>query len=347
MLKEKLCLHMKTLVIDGRLWNSSSGIGSFLDAILKVFEKKNRFSIRLLCYASEQKKSPFPTIVMKSALYTLHEQIELKQKIPKCTLFWSPHINVPLFSIKAEKRMATIHDTYHLEKLASSFWFKKKGAKMLYRTASLRSDYLTTISTFSERRIRHFFPQTKAPLKVIPLGPKAIFYPRGGEGSVQKKYALPKEYLLLVTNFKEHKNVERMLEAAEGILPCVIVGGPAKKEGYHLGNVSDEELAFLYSNAKGLLFASLYEGFGLPPLEAMACKCPVIISNEASLPEVCGEAAERVDAYSVPSIRRGILNILHEVAYREELIEKGYQLASKRKLEDSAEEFYTFISEIL
>ena len=94
-----------------------------------------------------------------------------------------------------------------------------------------------------------------------------------------------------------------------------------------LGYVPGEDVPHLYSEAVALVHASLYEGFGLPPLEAMACGCPVIASVAASLPETCGNAAYYVDPYDVDGIAAGIHQILSDSDLRNTLIQKGSERA--------------------
>jgi glycosyltransferase involved in cell wall biosynthesis len=103
-----------------------------------------------------------------------------------------------------------------------------------------------------------------------------------------------------------------------------------------VGYPDDNQLVELYRNAALLSFPSFYEGFGLPPLEAMACGCPVVVSNVASLPEVCGDAAYYVDPYNVESIAEGMYKVLTDEALRQGLIEKGFARARFFSWEKSA-----------
>ena len=95
------------------------------------------------------------------------------------------------------------------------------------------------------------------------------------------------------------------------------------------------------------IYPSLYEGFGLPPLEAMACGCPVVVSNVASLPEVCGDAAYYVDPYSVESIAEGIIKVLTDDSLKQSLIRKGLERAKLFSWEKSAQEHIQIFEEAL
>ena len=112
-----------------------------------------------------------------------------------------------------------------------------------------------------------------------------------------------------------------------------------------LGRVNDSELVELYSNAIAFLFPSLYEGFGIPVLEAQACKCPVIASNVASLPEVLGDSADLVDPHSVEDWVQAISNIVTNSDYRNKLIESGCHNIERFSWKFSANKVFDFASE--
>lgn len=110
--------------------------------------------------------------------------------------------------------------------------------------------------------------------------------------------------------------------------------------------VPQEDLPYLYSAARCLVYPSLYEGFGLPPLEAMACGCPVITSNTSSLPEVVGDAGVMINPHSIEEIAKAIDMVLSNENLRKEMIEKGLKQAQKFSWRKTAEEIYKVIKEI-
>jgi glycosyltransferase involved in cell wall biosynthesis len=114
----------------------------------------------------------------------------------------------------------------------------------------------------------------------------------------------------------------------------------------HIGYLPDAELPALYSSATVLAFPSLYEGFGMPALEAMACGTPVVAANRSSLPEVCGDAALLVDPFNSESIAVGIDRVLNDEVTRNELIERGFRRARKFRWRDSAEQTLAFLRSI-
>jgi glycosyltransferase involved in cell wall biosynthesis len=184
----------------------------------------------------------------------------------------------------------------------------------------------------------------------------------------KKKSPLPGSYILYVGNVKPHKNLNSLIEAFEHIkdqIPhrLVVVG---KKEGFitadnditlkaekledrvhFTGFVNDDLLKQFTVHADAMVFPSLYEGFGLPPLEAMAVGCPVLASEAASIPEVCGEAAIYFDPQNPQEIGGKVVSFLKNIPKREELIVKGKNRAQKFSWEKCAEQTLLVLKEEL
>lgn len=179
---------------------------------------------------------------------------------------------------------------------------------------------------------------------------------------IQKRYNLPERFVLYVGDVTWNKNLPRLLEAVKQInLPLVMVGKALVSEDYdrtnpwnddlvkvqqeaeantnviRLGFVSNEDLVGIYNMATVFIMPSLYEGFGLPVLEAMASGCPVITTKEGSLPEVAGEAALYVDAYSTESIAEGLKKVFNDENLRKELSKKGLKRAAEFSWKKTAE----------
>ena len=158
------------------------------------------------------------------------------------------------------------------------------------------------------------------------------------------EYKGEEKFILYLGRINRMKNIQGMLKAFDIISSkieekLVIVGNDESelKREIHLAklkestvnkivfkkNITEDEKCRLMRNASLFLYATLYEGFGLPPVEAMACGCPVVASNNSSLPEVCGDAAYYVDPNSHSEIANGILNVLNNAALRNTMINKG------------------------
>ena len=186
---------------------------------------------------------------------------------------------------------------------------------------------------------------------------------------IANKYNLAKPYLLYVGNIEPRKNLPRLLQAfdllkTEQNLPhkLVIAGGSGWGNGefqqtlqkmkwsddvVQVGYVEAALKRALYENAAAFVFPSLYEGFGIPPLEAMSCCCPVVCAKAASLPEVVGEAAELVEPLSVPSIAEGIWQVVSNEDRAAELKAKGYEQVKKFSWEKSANKLKSVCREVL
>jgi len=168
---------------------------------------------------------------------------------------------------------------------------------------------------------------------------------------VKKKYSLPDHFILSLGTQEPRKNLERLIEATKTLdLPLVIAGkyGWGKKLGNPshvkvLGFVAEVDLSALYSSATVFCYPSLYEGFGFPVLEAMACGTPVVTSNISSLPEVAGEAAILIDPMNIEAIKSGIEQSL---PMREKMINKGIQQAKKFRWDKAARQLLSIYEKL-
>ena len=229
------------------------------------------------------------------------------------------------------------------------------------------SQAVICISENTKSDIIAYYGIKDKPIYVIYAGlNRQQFYPREN-GTVKKRYGLT-NYLLYIGDMRPYKNLERSLEAFARLnlrkFKFVIRGKKdprfypriqKKIDGFlllkdkvvFLGYVPEEDLPYLYSEAAAFVFPSLYEGFGLPPLEAMACGCPVVVSNVASLPEVCGDAAYYVNPYNIESIAEGMYKVLTDESLRRSLIEKGLERAKLFSWEKAAKEHLEVFKEVL
>jgi glycosyltransferase involved in cell wall biosynthesis len=192
-------------------------------------------------------------------------------------------------------------------------------------------------------------------IRVVPLGiDPELFHPVEVSAEFRRRYGLEpgRRYLLYVGSENPRKNLPRLVQALAIVrrkmprVSLIKVGTPEHLTHYELlknqihaaglddaflfiGHVTQEDLASLYSAADAFVFPSLYEGFGLPPLEAMACGAPVICSNTASLPEVVGDAAIMLDPYDIDAWANAILQVLEDDALRQELCSRSLARAAQ------------------
>ena len=191
--------------------------------------------------------------------------------------------------------------------------------------------HIITVSEYSRRRIVEEFNLPVSKVTAIPLAADKRFSPVGQSTIEEFKIAnnLPERYILFVGGFEKRKNLARLLNAWQAWhdkpieLRLLVLGGGNKVSGVgkyenvpkgviFLGRLDDQVLPSLYASAEAFVYPSLYEGFGLPPLEAMASGVPVITSSITSLPEVVGDAAIKVDPYSVEDIKNAMRRIVND-----------------------------------
>lgn len=227
-------------------------------------------------------------------------------------------------------------------------------ARLLFRLAAnlaLRaSDHIVTISDAARNDLGSYFGVPASKVSVTPLAAGARYRPQPAAevGRVREKYHLPDQFLLYLGINKPHKNLSALIDAFAQIAsrhahPLVIAGAwddrypqPRERAAHHhlgdavrfLGPVNERDLPALYSAATLFVFPSLYEGFGLPVLEAMACGTPVACSNTPSLTEVAARAALLFDPRSVSEIRDAIVELVEDGPQRAKRTEQGLARAS-------------------
>lgn len=216
-----------------------------------------------------------------------------------------------------------------------------------------RADALIVDSAYVRDELVSVLGVDPAKLHVVPLGVDAAFHPRSEAATapVLAAHGLRRDgYLLVVATQEPRKNLERLVDAYAALpaalrasLPLVIVGArgwldsafarrvePLERRGEvrRLGFVADADLPAIYAGARAFAFPSLYEGFGLPLLEAMASGVPVLTSDAASMPEVVGDAALCVDPLDVGAIRDGLQRLIADAAWRERAVAAGLARAA-------------------
>jgi glycosyltransferase involved in cell wall biosynthesis len=241
----------------------------------------------------------------------------------------------------------TIYDLV-LEKFPETMYWKNwLSLKTLMRASARKALKIIAISENTKKDIMDCFGIEDEKIRVIYLGVDRQFSPQPdpNEAGVLSKYNLPSGYILSVGTLEPRKNILRLINAykmvassGEPVPKLVIVGGHGwrnedlgklvRESGLAdrvvlVGYVPDEDLPTLYRNATVFVYPSLYEGFGLPPLEAMACGTPVITSNLSSIPEVVGDAGIVIDPYNTTEIARAIASVLNNEELRESLRTSG------------------------
>lgn len=338
-----------TIAVDARMIRAS-GIGTYVSEVLpRVIAARPEIGLALLGPASLLQELPWTRtpnvriIEVDAPIYSAREQIALARNVPpSSSVFWSPHYNIPL--AWRGRLLVTVHDVAHLA-LPQFFggFHRQAYARFMLRRVSRSADAIITPSEFTRMEFERLVGVPRARLEVVPDGVSQLWF-----NVPPSPTPHPKPYLLYVGNVKPHKNLGRLLEAFGQIaprIPCdlLILG---KDEGFRtedsavqaaagrlgprvqlLGALPQGILQRYVAHAEALVLPSLYEGFGLPPLEAMACGRPAIVARAASMPEVCGDAACYFDPLDSASIAKAILRVLEDPQLRETLRCRGLERA--------------------
>ena len=277
-------------------------------------------------------------------LYTLFK-VQYTARIPKRIDIWHTTYPVPI-KIKNAKKITTIHDLIPL-KLPYTTLDDKKFFFNLIKNSIKDSELILTVSESAKQDLLERFDVSpdKVFLTYQPIVDNSPLIRESLVDAVLKRYSLEvQKYILFVGAIEPKKNVGRLIDAyisLDADMKLVIVGKKAwlweneveKLEKIFGENFSKKvklldylprmDLNYLYKGAFCFVFPSLYEGFGLPPLEAMSLGCPVITSNISSLPEVCGDAAIYIDPYNSGDIKDAIEKLINNPQLRSQLIEAG------------------------
>jgi len=313
----------RTLCIDLR-WIDNSGVGNYIQGILPGIVEKLR-DVSIVGLGDRTRLSSFPwsqatnlrLVDCRAGRYSIGEQFQLPRTISSnVDLFFSPYYTIPL--LYRGPLAVTVHDMSHLvvHEIVSN-WKKRMYAQLMYRAVRRRASMIFTVSEFTKSELLRL-TQGARDDNIVPthLGISAEWY-----SARQRPPLRMRPYFVCVGNIKPYKNIRRLVEAFVSIrqqIPhdLVIVG---QSEGLITGEsaeffevvqaagervqltgfVSHDELLSLVGHAQALIMPSLYEGFGLPPLEAMAAGVPVAVARAASLPEVCGDAAMFFDPLNI------------------------------------------------
>jgi len=261
-------------------------------------------------------------------------------KKDKLDVFWSPRHHLPLMLDKSIRSVLTIHDLVWQKYPETMLRENLLVEKLLMPRSLIKADAVIAVSESTKNDLVESYPLIKNKLSVIYEAIERV--------EVSEVRLLDKPYFLCVGTQEPRKNLRTSLaafhqyRAAGGNRHLVVIGGKGwnldnpqqglkqHQEFIHiLGRVSDEDLMTYYRFAEAFVFPSLYEGFGLPPLEAMQFSVPVISSNRSSLPEVVGEGGILVDPMSIDQICDAMIKISRDQAFRNNLGEKAFEQSKK------------------
>jgi len=356
--------------IDARMLGYS-GIGRYIENLIREVLQIDQENEYLIFIQKGQKGNQQSTIHQQekvkiievdAPIYSIKEQYNFLKTTAreKLDVMHFTHFNVPL--LYHGPFVVTIHDLtplYFPGKKRNSF-LQRFAYQLILKKALKGAQRIIAVSKFTKQDIIKHFPDVRQKIIVIYEGVKEPLRIKESE----KK--LPKPYLLYVGVWREHKNLVGLIKAFNQVksfgqkhqnwlqgLKLILVGKPDPyypevPEAAHLspfskdiiftGFLSEEELAFLYQNAEAFVFPSFYEGFGLPPLEAMSYQTPVISSKAGALPEILQDAALYFNPYQTDQMAEKIIQLLTNSELKQEMIEKGLRQIKKYSWTKMAQE---------
>jgi glycosyltransferase involved in cell wall biosynthesis len=362
--------------IDARFFGSiGKGLGRYTQKLIENLESvdsENHYFIflRRKNWDEYQPRSRnFTKVLADIPWYTLREQIQMPTIFKKCglDLVHFPHFNVPI-AYKG-KFVVTIHDlilfrypTRRASTLSAPAYFLKTTVyHWVIKRAIKNSRILIAVSQHTKKDVLKNFKINPDKVVVTYEGVDAVEKPLLDKPeTVLKKYGIMRPYILYVGNAYPHKNLDRLILAFKEVskkhssLQLILAG----KEDYFYkrlekfvatsnvsgvifpGHIAEDHLPVLYREAKLYVFPSLYEGFGLPPLEAMARNTPIVSSNASCLPEILGNAAYFFDPRGISETADAIEKVLTDNELRKKLISAGREQIKKYGWEKMAKETF-------
>lgn len=371
---------MKVIVDAQRLTKQRSGVGEVVYQLMLALSEIDHHNQYALLLDRKRAAPPFTRRVRNiaithtpSLLHRLLFKARTYRILPPMDIFFGRGVyffpNFVSWPLLFSPSIVFVHDLYFIEQPQDiepkNLTFLQKNVKRSAQRARL----VLVSSQFSKKEVVRLFSVSAKKVKVLPFGidPTLAPQPRSAITRVRKKYSLPSHYFLFVGTLDNRKNLPRLI-AAYSKLPAtvrkkhalVLMGGYSSeqlatisplikdlgKQVILTGFVDHEDKAAMYSGATAFCFPSLYEGFGLPVLEAMACGCPVITSNNTSLAEVANGAALAIDPTNIDELTTAMQKIVDRVDLRETLTIQGREQAAQYSWEASARKFLHIIEEL-
>ena len=354
--------------IDCRSLNIQGGVKTYLINNLNEIGKIDRKNEYYLYYSSKDNLGTFKfnnfyevVIPLKSRIGILFwEQIKLKNQVvkDKIEIFHGPKNTIPILLPNKIKKVVTILDLIPYMFKKDIKLFDRLYWKLFMPLSIKRCSKVIAISDSTKEDIKKYLPGFNNKIEVIYLGAKLNVNNNFNE--------VKKPFFMIVGALRQRKNIIRTIEAfnlfsSNKNFKVYIVGKNIDKASKInklikdlqldnkvkvMGYISDKELKEMYKNASAYLYPSLYEGFGIPILEAQACGCPVITSNISSMPEVAGKGAILVDPYNIEEIAKAMEKIIKDKKLREELIKEGYKNIKRFSWEKCARETLKVYEEV-
>jgi len=368
--------------IDGRLFGGQTGIGryttSLVTALVHLPERKDD----LILLGTNTKARPIDGVRFIGC-ESKHRIVWSNLHAPYCIRTQGigvyhavDNLGLPLFAPKGDARyVLTVHDLVPLRFPSSVSWKHRWYFRLALGRLAHLADAIMVDSEATRQDLLGMYPRLEPRIQVVYLGiDHKRFFPTIGESrgdEIRRKYQIHHgPYILFVGVLEPKKNLPNLLRAfrrlreiwREGRHYQLVLAGPrgwmiedifsvaqeASLQEWVVipGAIEDEDLPALYCGAEVFVFPSIYEGFGLPPLEAMACGVPVITSNTSSLPELVGDAAITVAPYDVEGLAAAMRRVLEDMALREGMRQKGIERVKSFSWEKTARQTLKIYEEV-
>ncbi|KMT22834.1 glycosyltransferase family 4 protein [Clostridium cylindrosporum] len=346
------------IAIDARgaNWYKGTGIGTYTNQVLNYLLNNDSLNQYHLYWAGPNYRNIYKDNVTINMSSKRHHRFFEDYFIPQnlknndVDIYHVPQNGIGLSKKTSCLSISTIHDLipYVMPETVGRGYLKKFIAQM--PSIIQASDNIITVSEFSKNDIIKIFDVPEEKIKVTHLAADHIFSPLDKEEtkkSIYEKYGITEDFILYLGGFSSRKNVKSILVAFSKIYKNlskdykVVILGPSRDEHEKLTNLAEtlsikdkvqftgfvphEDLPLFYNAASLFVYPSLYEGFGLPPLEAMSCKCPVITSDISAIPEVVGDGALLINPYDIDDLKDSMEKVLEDSSTRENIILKGYE----------------------
>jgi glycosyltransferase involved in cell wall biosynthesis len=352
-------------------WYNDSGVGTYVAELLRAMAKQQD-DVQLVVY--EDPRNPVPLlpasverIPFSAAKYSIKGQIQLarRRRVDRLDLIHSPFYVIPMAARCPV--VVTIHDL-----IPFLFPIYSTAKQILVRTgyevAASQASHIIADSANTARDIERLLGTRAEKITAVPIAAdRSRYVAEGVEGEsaiLREKFGVSGPYVMAASARNwQHKNLESALAALEFAITEKSVkfqtlvygpydglqatGSPERWQSIglrHTGYTEIDELAMLFRHARAFIMPSLYEGFGLPVLEAMSCGCPVITSSGGSLPEVAGNGAQIFDPHDVPGMASAVANLLSSdegfLHWRKAALERASQFSWERTARETVDVYH-------
>jgi len=368
--------------IDARAakWYRGTGIGTYSYQLIHSLNKIDNYNDYLL-YVPDDCKLAIPfkknfqiKKIKQDNQNNFWSEVDTHNPLidKSMDIYHVPQNGVGLPALKSCPLVITLHDVipYKMPDTVSAQYlkiFKEKLPNIIPLC-----DGIITVSEYSKEDIIKVFNFPREKIYVTHLASEDIYKPYDktfSKSIIEKNYSITGDYILYIGGFSPRKNIVGLLNSFSLLLPrlkkdmkLVIAGSKGKsydiykkraqdlkidKNVIFPGFISMEHIPFMYNACELFVYPSFYEGFGLPPIEAMACGVPVIASNATSIPEIVKDSTLLVDPYDIDDLSEKMYNVLHDSDLRESLITKGLKRAAELTWEHTAADTLTAYQSIL